>query len=385
MYINFWYPIAKAEEITADKPLRVELLGLPFVAFRDEEGDAHVLSNTCVHRGGSLSQGWVRGGNAICPYHGWEFGGDGRCAKIPSLKGVKPPARAKVDSYPVQEKYGIVFAFLGDLPEEERPPLYHIEEYDSGEWKAQLYVYELKAYYERSIENGMDPIHNEFVHPMQGGPMMSPDKQRLPVPTTDIPWGAKFYEPFGDKLEHNTELADVRKGERVGAAGSWFQGPNQLVTWIDLTATNSFHQYMFEAPVHDGLTKVYFINMRNWLTEDQYDQRVADVTLQVVHEDVAVLEGLSPTRTPATNTKEILVPGDAAVVRYREFLKEWDQKGWRIDFEKMKANTGDVAYAIPCPGRREAGNWVLDPVPLVAPAEAPARGKPEEIAELKSA
>ena len=153
MYINFWYPIARAEEITADKPLRVELLGLPFVAFRDDDGAAHVLSDTCVHRGGSLSQGWVRGGNAICPYHGWEFGGDGSCAKIPSLKGIKPPARAKVDSYPVEEKYGIVFAFLGDLPEEERPPIYEIEEYGNGEWKAQIYVYELKAYYERSIEN----------------------------------------------------------------------------------------------------------------------------------------------------------------------------------------------------------------------------------------
>jgi hypothetical protein len=31
---------------------------------------------------------------------------------------------------------------------------------------------------------------------------------------------------------------------------------------------------------------------------------------------------------------------------------------------------GDVAYAIPCPARRESGNWVLDPVPLVPAAGA---------------
>ena len=84
---------------------------------------------------------------------------------------------------------------------------------------------------------------------------------------------------------------------------------------------------MFEAPVNDGLTKVFFINMRNWLMEDKHDERIREVTLQVVHEDVAVLEGLSPIRTPNTNTKEILVPGDAAVVRYRDYLKEWDAKG----------------------------------------------------------
>ncbi|HHQ14428.1 MAG TPA: aromatic ring-hydroxylating dioxygenase subunit alpha, partial [Chromatiales bacterium] len=122
MYINFWYPIARATDVTDSKPIRVELLGLPFVVFRDEQGDAHVLADTCVHRGGSLSAGWVRGGRAVCPYHGWEFDGSGRCVHIPSLADQKPPARAKVDSYPVQEKYGIVFAFLGDLPEEQRPP-----------------------------------------------------------------------------------------------------------------------------------------------------------------------------------------------------------------------------------------------------------------------
>jgi phenylpropionate dioxygenase-like ring-hydroxylating dioxygenase large terminal subunit len=37
-----------------------------------------------------------------------------------------PPTRAKVDSYPTVEKYGIVFAFLGDLPEAERPPMLEI-------------------------------------------------------------------------------------------------------------------------------------------------------------------------------------------------------------------------------------------------------------------
>ncbi len=366
MYINFWYPIARSDELLQDKAMRVELLGLPFVAFRDEEGAAHVLADTCVHRGGSLSAGWVKGGNVVCPYHGWEFGGDGVCQKIPSLINQKRPARAKVDSYPTEERYGIVFAFLGDLPEEERPPIYDIEEYGSEEWKAQLYVIDLNAYYERSMENGMDPIHNEFVHPMQGAPMMSAERQASPTPMEEIPWGAKFYLPFGDKLDSNTALNEDKTGERVGAAGSWFQGPNQLVTWIDLTATNSFHQYLFEAPVNDHSTRIFFVNMRNWLMEDKHDARIEEVTLQVVHEDVGVLEALSPVRTPDSNTKEILVPGDTAVVRYRDYLKDWDARGWRIDYKALEAKRGDIVYAIPSPARRESGNWVLDTVPLIA-------------------
>lgn len=374
MFINFWYPIALGTEIK-DKPVRAMVLGLPFVAFRDSEGGAHVLADTCVHRGGSLSKGWVKQGNVVCPYHGWTFGGDGKCVRVPSLgDDAKIPARAKVDSYPVQEKYGIVFAFLGDLPEAERPPLYDIPEFGTPEWKTQTYVLDLAAYYQRSIENGMDPIHNEFVHPLQGTPKLDLELQRNPLPMEKIPYGSKFFMPFGQKQE-NTNLSGDRTGPRTGRAGSWYQGPNQLVTWIELTATNAFHQYIFEQPVDEGHTRLFFLNMRNWLMEDKHDARIEELTLNVVHEDIAVLENLNPVRTPETNTKEILVPGDSAVVHYREHLKEWEARGWRVDMKSLRSRQGDVAFAVPCPGRRESGNWVLDAVPLVAPRPAQAAAK----------
>jgi phenylpropionate dioxygenase-like ring-hydroxylating dioxygenase large terminal subunit len=364
MYINFWYPIARSEEITAEKPYPVQVIGLPFVAFRDAEGNANVLADTCIHRGGSLSAGVIRDGCVACPYHGWQFAGDGKCTKVPSLGDGRIPPRAKVDAYPVQEKYGIVFAFLGDLPEEERPPLYDVEEYGTPEWKSQLYVFEVACNYERSVENGLDPIHNEFVHPAQGAPTLSPDQQATQVPMEDIPWGSKFYLHYPMKKDENTELNPVKTGDRVGSAGSWFQGPNQLVTWIDISAENSFHQYLFEAPVDDSHTRIFFLNMRNWLMGDEHDDRIEKPTLDIVHEDVSILEKLQPIRTPPTNTKEIMVPGDTVILRYREWLAEWDAKGWRIDYKRLQAERGDVVYVVPSPARRESGNWVLDTVPL---------------------
>jgi phenylpropionate dioxygenase-like ring-hydroxylating dioxygenase large terminal subunit len=111
MYINFWYPICTSEELQAAEPVPAKIMGLQFVAFRDTEGAAHVLANTCVHRGGSLAKGSVKDGCIVCPYHGWRYGGDGKCQLLPSFDdGTKIPARAKVDSYPVKEQYGIVFA-----------------------------------------------------------------------------------------------------------------------------------------------------------------------------------------------------------------------------------------------------------------------------------
>ena len=61
-----------------------------------------------------------------------------------------------MDSYPVVEKYGIVFAFLGDLPENERPPLLDIEEFADPAWRANsVLVLEVDYYYERSLPGGL--------------------------------------------------------------------------------------------------------------------------------------------------------------------------------------------------------------------------------------
>ena len=68
----------------------------------------------------------------------------------------KDTNRAKVDSYPVIERYNIVFAFLGDLPEDERPSLYEIEEYEAEGWRAnQTTIIDIDYNYERSIGNGL--------------------------------------------------------------------------------------------------------------------------------------------------------------------------------------------------------------------------------------
>jgi len=89
----------------------------------------------------------------------------------------------------------------------------------------------------------------------------------------------------------------------------------------------------------------------------------------VAEEDIAILSELNPMRTPDSNIKETFMPTDQLVVRYRQHLKGWENKGWRIDWNALKGKQGDVAYAIPCPDRRKSGNWVLDTVPLIAPGQ----------------
>jgi len=373
MYINFWYPVALSDNVKNDAPTQVQILGLQFVAFRDTSGQPHVLSDTCIHRGGSLGRGWVRNGRAICPYHGWEFGGDGKCLKIPTLGDhTKPPARAKVDSYPVEEKYGILFAFLGDLPENERPSLYEIEDFSSAGWRANDIVeFEVGAYYERSMENGLDAAHNEFVHPAQGGPSISGTLQNEDLQVEDeSEWGSGFMIAYSGFAAKENQTLGTNTDKSATRAGSSHHGPNTLITRIAMSADKAFHQTFFEAPINENRTRIFFVNMRCFMLEPEQDQRLIDINMNIAQEDIEIIEFLNPVRTPNTTTKEVLLPQDKPVVRYRQYLQDWEDRGWRIDQQSFRDQRGDVAFAIPSPQRRTSKNWVLETLPMMPAAAA---------------
>jgi phenylpropionate dioxygenase-like ring-hydroxylating dioxygenase large terminal subunit len=388
MYINFWYPVVRSEDLAPDQPERVKILGLNFVVFRNEEGEACVLSDTCVHRGASLGGAWSMGnvpriinGCIVCPYHGWEFNGEGKCVNIPSIGyGEKTPARAKVDAYPVQEKYGIIFAFLGDLPEDERPPLLDVEEYGQEGWRANsVLVLDVPYYYERSMENGLDPAHNEFVHPTHGHQGKYRDTYQVnPIELDDHHqgWGAWFWHwfdappmPQGDHetaIEGATPYGKEKTKRAPAKVGGGTYGPNIMPTYINITEDQTFRQYFFEQPVDDKNTRIFFLNMRNFMLEPEKDGAIHARNKVIAGQDIQILVDVDPPRTPISNTKEVLMPADGMIAAYRDWLARFDEKGWRIDWDEFTKRTGkDTAFAIPSPGRRESGNWVLEPVPLL--------------------
>ncbi len=381
MYINFWYPVARSEDIQ-DRPQRIRMLGQNFAVWRDGEGEVHVLHNVCIHRGGSLGDGWFNHKHSaiVCPYHGWEFASNGRCVAIPSLGyDATPPPAARVDSYPVQEKYGLIFAFLGDLPENERPGIIDIPEYNDPNWRhnGETPVIDLDFSTERSIENGLDPGHAEFVHPTQGFSGRRPESYRLnPVRVVeDEPWGSHFDHVFNEAppLDELT-YGNVRPMEGAVAVTSGHWGPNVLFTKIRPSPTTAFHQYFIETPIDAQRTRVFFINLRNFLLEEFMDQRIMQRNLAIAQEDIDILNRVEPVQTPASGNHELLMPADSAVVKYREMLRRFDARGWRIDTDLISGTRYNTTYAIPSPARRTGGPWVLPATPLAAPG--PQRGAP---------
>ncbi|MDX2142688.1 MAG: aromatic ring-hydroxylating dioxygenase subunit alpha [Rhodospirillaceae bacterium] len=369
MFINFWYPACLSDELT-DKPQHLKMLGCELVAFRDSKGRAHVLSNVCVHRGASLAHGKVKGDCIECPYHGWQFqGADGACTKIPSLgKDAKIPARAKVDSYPVQEKYGLVFAFLGDLTEAERPPLMDIPEWGQEGWAITRMNNQWKANYLRSQENTLDRAHTEFVHPSMGYQGGREDYNVPDLQVIERDWGVGTMTTFVSPDLPSSAMKGV-KGEGGMEAGAGNHGPAHAWTYLHFSPFAKAHQYSFKLPIDEFNFKSFFIQFRSFKLEAAVDGPMYERSMAVAEQDRVVVERLAPTLTPDSSTEEVLVKADLVITRFRELLQTWEDKGWRIDADRMRAMKDKKVFAIPSPARRQAKGWAIDPVPLL-----PAKG-----------
>jgi len=113
---RYWQPAALSEELAGKRPVRpVRLLGQDLVLFRDENGRLGLIDRDCPHRGADLAYGRLEGGGIRCLFHGWVFDVDGKCLETPAEPaGSRLCDRVSTTSYPVVERSGIIFAYLGD-------------------------------------------------------------------------------------------------------------------------------------------------------------------------------------------------------------------------------------------------------------------------------
>jgi phenylpropionate dioxygenase-like ring-hydroxylating dioxygenase large terminal subunit len=113
---EFWYPAGRSKEF-GRRPVGRKLLGADIVFLR-EPGGVHALSDRCPHRGMPLSCGDRRfEGTITCPYHGWTFNMHGECVAALNEGPESPiPGKVRVRTYPVEERNGVVWVFMGDGP-----------------------------------------------------------------------------------------------------------------------------------------------------------------------------------------------------------------------------------------------------------------------------
>ena len=109
---NQWYVAAWSSEVTADKPFERWICGEPVVFYRDTQGKAVAMHGRCPHRSFPLGKGRVRGDVLECGYHGFQYGPDGNCVRIPSQDII--PDVCRVQTYALVEKWEWLWIWIGD-------------------------------------------------------------------------------------------------------------------------------------------------------------------------------------------------------------------------------------------------------------------------------
>ncbi len=353
MLINFWYALARSEEL-ADKPLGVRALRHDFVLFRDSDGTAHCLANTCVHRNGSLAGGLVDKDCVQCPYHGWQYNGDGACTRIPTLPdGVNIPAGTRIDAYPVEERYGLIFAFLGDLPEAKRPPILEMPEWNADDWTTLTMEYHWAAHYERVMENGFDANHAEFSHDdasSTAGSFQRGSDTRYTLTESAGEWD-------GGYTIDSPQLTLVQG--YVGAVQGWAH-----MNFVMGKERGDFRFYYYVTPIDETACRRYLLHARNFLPGEKMDAELTATNWKFEKEDRDLLEAMRPVVPPRSHEHDLLQPEEQTMAQYRKHLRQWESKGWRIDTTALDRLGKKRACAIPCPSRRDGGHWILPAVPL---------------------
>ncbi len=330
--LNCWYVAAMSRELGAEAMLTRQLLDTSVLMYRKADGTPVAMHDRCPHRFVPLSMGERHGDDVVCKYHALRFDCSGQCTHNPHGTG-RIPAAAKVRTFPLLEKYGFIWIWMGDEPAD-AAKLPDFSELDNGPATGVAHTYmPMKANYELIIDNVMDLSHIDHVHGEiittrgQLSPLIPPVKEDnntvnarwewrqtpammifanfLPDPTAeargffDITWSAPA----------NIQLS-------VGA----IQGEGAL----DLNDTVGQYDLHTCTPASATESHYFFATRRNHIVDDgEYNQmKIEAMHNAFVTEDGPIIEAVQK----EMNTNDffslnpVLMSNDAAPVRVRRLL-----------------------------------------------------------------
>jgi phenylpropionate dioxygenase-like ring-hydroxylating dioxygenase large terminal subunit len=158
---NVWYSAIWSKDLT-DRPLARTFLNDKVVLFRTASGKAAALEDCCCHRAAPLSKGEMAGEYIACGYHGLKFDVNGKCVEVPGQDHV--PADATVRSYPVHEKWNVVWIWMGDPAKADAKKIPDMPWLSDPKWTATPgYIY-VKSNYQFILDNLLDLTHVSYVH-----------------------------------------------------------------------------------------------------------------------------------------------------------------------------------------------------------------------------
>jgi phenylpropionate dioxygenase-like ring-hydroxylating dioxygenase large terminal subunit len=305
----------------------VRILGEDLILFRDGKERPGLVHSRCAHRGTTLFYGKVEENGIRCCYHGWLFGVDGKCNDQPcEPNGGLHRDRVIQPWYEVEERYGLIWAYLG--PPDRKPilPRYDIlERLDEDQ-----YVYATGSAFgaggddTREIipcnwlqdwENIMDPFHVPILHATFSGVQFVPDFAIMPqvtferadhgmmyTATRDLPDGRHLERVTQALFPHVRIVPDVRLAEGKGSSVGF-------VVPVDDTNFRLFH--VMKMPKGTTFTEIRILG-KKWseMTPEEHQTNPGDWEAQVGQGAITF------------HSEEHLTSSDTGVGRLRAFMRE---------------------------------------------------------------
>jgi phenylpropionate dioxygenase-like ring-hydroxylating dioxygenase large terminal subunit len=313
LLLKEWLAVAWTSSLPANKLKPVRVLGQDLVLWRSGEG-LHAWRDLCVHRGAKLSLGKISQSHerecVVCPYHGWEYGSSGECMRIPAQPDQPPPSRARVESFAVREKYGLVWVCLGatsgdipSFPEGEAP----------GFRLVSTGPYLFHAQGPRIIENLLDVAHLPIAHAGMLGDAAHADIGEYTVRTTAegiIARDIHIWQPDPDGTGRPAKVHYTYWVERPFAA-----------RMTKLHNGQNFSLLGCVTPVDLETSLAWVVIAMNYALEvpEEELRRFQDF---VTEQDIRIVNSQRPELLPLDLQSELHLRSDQIAIAYRRWLRQ---------------------------------------------------------------
>lgn len=309
--LNDWHPVAAVEELDERPILSARLLGEDIVLWR-VNGQTHAWQDLCVHRGTKLSLGKIVNDCLMCPYHGWTYNQEGRCVHMPAHPEQKPPAKARVKQYRLQERYGLLWVCLGE-PAGEIPPFPEsaLPGFVTAVCDPARHV---RANGPRLIENFLDATHFPFVHAGVLGDPTHPEVNDFQA----------RIGPGGVESDPIEVYQPAPYGSKPGLVEYTYHAYRPLVAhFTKKTGERLFGLMLAITPHDEGDSTGWFIVADaepggSAALKASYSPRI----MRIFEEDRVVVESQRPELLPLDLQEELHLRSDRLAIAYRSWLRQ---------------------------------------------------------------
>jgi phenylpropionate dioxygenase-like ring-hydroxylating dioxygenase large terminal subunit len=356
---NHWYPAAFSHELAEGDVRGVEIAGTP-ILLRRAKGKAYALLDQCVHRGVKLSlkPTCLTDTTVSCWYHGFTFNlEDGNLVSIVAAPDDALIGKVRLRTFPLEERKGIIFVFVGDEGYEPVPALADDLPYRppvDDEYRAAhplddetllLGIHRTgRSNWRLAVENGFDPghvlIHRDNILILASGRSMTLGNKPLSdeaVRTFDGDgpkglmnmYGTEHYEPVVKNERLN--IAAARTDYKfTGVRTSMFL-PGVLM--VQNFPERTIAQYEWYVPIDDK-THEYWQVLAAWCptpeAEEQFRFRFKHYYEPVVlkdfnNHDLHARQAMQPFYEKGGWEDEKLCSLDAVIVGWRKMVARYNR------------------------------------------------------------